>query len=185
MDEGKSKQSLSDILAKVWAPVAAFIGAIVSIYKLVEIWRGDKEVVTFLIAATGGAVLLVALAYVSFGKSKTQTELYPREWVTRPKYPKLAKPARVALVVVALLMTYGIASFGYQQYERSTALSNRLRSAEGEITILIAPFDGNEDIRPEAWIEKQLTDQIKTLPDLVKVRVEQYPEVIQQAKSKE
>ena len=53
----------------------------------------------------------------------------------------------------------------------------------GEILVVIVPFDGTEDIHPEAWIALKLADELASIPDLADVRVERYGEPIPEARS--
>ncbi len=54
---------------------------------------------------------------------------------------------------------------------------------QSEILVIIAPFDGEEDIRPEIRIENKLIEQLAKLPDSSYVRIERYPEVIEEKNS--
>lgn len=64
-------------------------------------------------------------------------------------------------------------------------VDSAIRPAQDEeILVIIAPFDGKEDIRPEVRIETSLLKELESLTDVGMVRVERYPEIIQEKDSK-
>jgi hypothetical protein len=58
-------------------------------------------------------------------------------------------------------------------------------AAQDEILVIIFPFDGSEDIHPEARIERKLKEELAILPSLSSVRVERYPEPIKEKNSED
>ena len=64
------KDSLLELLKKLWLPVAGFIGAVTLAYNFYQLWSGDQTTITYIIGGAGLLVLVIALGWVGF-KTKT------------------------------------------------------------------------------------------------------------------
>jgi len=129
----KTTPNLSDLFKHLWAPIAAFLGAVTLVVEFIQLWKGDQATVTWVAAGLGLAGLLIALIWVGFSKMDAKTLLaLPERYRTRqPRYPKYYKVARLGLVLI-LLGTIGAGYF----------LSRRIVELENKVVVLIADFDG-------------------------------------------
>ena len=131
----KPSPDLPELLKRLWAPVAGFVGAVTLIVEFIQLWKGDQATVTWVAAALGLAGLLIALAWVGLSKMASKTLLaLPERYRTRqPRYPKHYKVARLGLLLI-LLGTIGAGYF----------LFRRIVELESKVVVLIANFDGPE-----------------------------------------
>jgi len=143
--ELKTPVSLSDLLKKLWAPIAAFLGAVTLVVEFIQLWKGDHATVTWVAAGLGLAGLLIALIWVGFSKMNAKTLLaLPERYRTRqPRYPKHYKLALLLLILI-LLGTIGAGYF----------LSRRIVELEKKVVVLIADFDGPD---PDSY---RVTEQL-------------------------
>ena len=79
-DEPKNQNPFFELIKKLWLPVAGFIGAVLLIYQLIQIWNGDKQTVTWVIAIVALAVWLIFLAWVSISKSISTRQSPSSSW---------------------------------------------------------------------------------------------------------
>ena len=95
-------------LKQGWLFIAQFIGAVVLITQAVELWRGDVELVTWVIIGLGYAIVVSTTGYIAYARRPTQftpSGLYPH-------FPKSYKIARFFLwVIVIIPMFMGIVLF--------------------------------------------------------------------------
>lgn len=77
-------------------------------------------------------------------------------------------------------------AFTYIFTQSSEAIPSNLFAPKSndEVLVIIAPFDGKEDINPQERIATSLSDEIKSINDIGNVRVERYSEVIRTSESK-
>ncbi len=57
----EDKNGLSEILNRIWLPIAGFIGAITLIYNFYKLWQGDQGTLTIITGIVGLVVWVVAL----------------------------------------------------------------------------------------------------------------------------
>ena len=69
-DDPDNKNSFVEFVKRLWIPVAGFIGAILLIYQLVQIWQGDTQITTWITALTGLIVWVVFLVWSIFRWTK-------------------------------------------------------------------------------------------------------------------
>ena len=69
-DEPENKNSFIEFIKKLGIPVVSFIGAILLIYQLIQIWKGDTQTITWIFAIAGLIVWLLFLGWVGFSKAK-------------------------------------------------------------------------------------------------------------------
>ena len=107
------KDGLLELIKKLWLPVAGFLGAVTLAYNFYQLWLGDQETVTYIMAGAGLIVLGIVSGWVKFSKKtvkitrgrssiSNQTERLPRY---SPFHQKIAM---IGLVVVFLTVEGGI-----------------------------------------------------------------------------
>lgn len=133
------RPELYEYLKKIWLPVTAFIGAATAVYQFIQLWRGDRETVTWVIASLGLAALVVTLLFVSF--SKTASSVDPSRRIYR--YPRGKRRARGALALLIILV--GVA-FGWL-YKHDLELRKKT-------VVIVTNFDGPD---PQRY---RITEQI-------------------------
>lgn len=129
---------------KIWAPVAFIIGAVLLIYQFVQIWRGDQTT-TWITTIVLYLALVISLVLVAFSKEDSPIQLETETKRRIPRYPKVYKPARWGIAVMALLP---ILTAAYLLFIHKNC------NQKEKIVILVANFDGPE---PKSY---RVTDKI-------------------------
>ncbi|MCJ7702309.1 MAG: hypothetical protein MUO62_12060 [Anaerolineales bacterium] len=77
-----------DLMKKFWAPIVSGIGAITLIVEFIQLYKGDKTVVTWVLVLTGAGLLIAGSAYIAFCKVESpiaagrKIPCYPRYYKT-------------------------------------------------------------------------------------------------------
>lgn len=103
------------------------------VYLFVQLWRSDIRTVSWIVAVTIYSVVLVAVGYIAFKQDVSRIRLADNRPRHIPHFPKLYKPARYALVLLALL---GVGT-GWWIWQWDCVPS-------GKVVVLVINFDGPE-----------------------------------------
>lgn len=127
----ESNNSVSEVFKRLWKPVVSFFGAVGLVNTFVQLWRGDQNTVTWIVAALSYVSLIILLCVVAFstrpsainivGNGKTRTSLYPRFY----------KFARAGLVLLVLLPSLPVIILRGGDCE-----------SRDKVLVLVADFDG-------------------------------------------
>jgi len=90
---------LIEWLNRLWLPVTGFIGAVVVIVNFIQLWSGNKGLVTWVTIGLGYIALLFSIWHFAF--SKKQSKLVPSLRIIA--YPSIAKFAQTTFVIVILV----------------------------------------------------------------------------------
>ena len=134
------KDGLLDLLKKIGAPIAGFIGAVTLVYNFYRMWLGDQENVTAITAGIGLIVLIVALWWVGSSKKTIYLSVsFPigaKVSETSPRYSQRARQvAWLFLGVIFLSVIGGVYLLGKHRQE-----------LKDKLVILIAAFEGPEEV---------------------------------------
>ena len=122
-DEPENKNSFIEFVKKLWLPIAGFISAVLLIYQLLQIWKGDTQTVTWVVAVAALAVLLIFLIWFSFFAKSTKSG----QWAAR---------GGLISTIVAL-----IAILAYRQHQQQVVAQQN----QNTVIVVIAQFDGPEE----------------------------------------
>lgn len=145
--EPEDRDGLLELIKKLWLPIAGFLSAVTTIYSFYQLWLGNQETITWLLAGGGFVLLFVTLVWVGYSTKTTKRpsviqpghviiETNPRFTVSQQKW------ARVGVKIVGVLFVSGIISliFHYQ------ALKEYRVEQEQKLIVVIAAFEGPEDV---------------------------------------
>jgi tetratricopeptide (TPR) repeat protein len=125
------RQSFTGMVRRWWAYVVSGVAAVTAIRQFVEMWRGDTETTTLIIAIWSNLFLLAWLAFVAFKKQTSAITVDAAPAYRVPACIPYHKKARYALAAVTLLSVIAWASFLTRGCDR-----------RGRVTVLIANFSG-------------------------------------------
>jgi hypothetical protein len=94
-------ERIIDWLRRQWILVAAFIGAVVVIVQFVELWKGNKGLVTWAAMILGYLALLSIIGYIAFAKIISPID-QSRKIPAYPSKVKFAKPAFFIVMLVPI-----------------------------------------------------------------------------------
>jgi tetratricopeptide (TPR) repeat protein len=165
--------------------VKAAIGLLTAIVGLVILFQENYYIGTITAGILSLTFLLCLCVYLFFAKTSPLVE--GGEGVYR--YPAYRPWAAVGVVLVSVAVGSAFIlrpsrSFIIAAFVGTLPPMPFQPAAEDEILIVIAPFDGSEDIHPEAWIERNLLEKLRAVPELTNVRVERYPKAIAESDSR-
>jgi tetratricopeptide (TPR) repeat protein len=145
---------LTSMIKIIWVPIIGFIGGVTSIVKFIELWRGDRELVTIVTITIGIIALVFSLLYI--GYSKKQSPVYARRQI--PRYPSFFRLARIGLLALVVATISG----GMLLYRQDLMLQDKL-------VILIANFDGpdSENYRITEYLLASLKKNLNRNKEIV------------------
>ena len=156
-EKDEPENQFFEFIKKLWIPVAGFIGAILLIYQLIQIWKGDTQTVTWVIAIVGLSIWLIFLGWVGFSNSTAYRKaVWPigatiKE--TAPNYnPFWQWIARIALIITVVVL---IAGWFYRQYQQQQVE----KANQNKVIVVIAQFDGPEGTY---GLRNQILEQLNT-----------------------
>jgi tetratricopeptide (TPR) repeat protein len=168
----EGRDSLLELIKKLWLPVAGFIGAITLIYNFYKLWQGDQSTIIILTIGTGLAIWVTSLFWVGFSNLKIIRDAdWPKGTKLIETFPRyslgIRRIARVGLVITVIVSVAGLAILQRQREELREELST-------QVIAVIAAFDGPEDkygIRNQ--IIEQLTSSLADFKDIKIIPVEE------------
>ncbi|MBK7318902.1 tetratricopeptide repeat protein [Candidatus Villigracilis affinis] len=134
------KQSdLSSILKTIWAPIVSLAGTVTLVVQFIELWRGDQNTVTLIIAIMGALLILAGLIWVGFGRITFEVPDFVSPGKNKLKsdwrYSKGIRQLAFA-GIIAYFITGGVSGY---------LLVRHRQELEAKTIILIAKFDGPEE----------------------------------------
>ena len=81
-EKDEPENTFFEFIKKLWIPVAGFIGAVLLIYQLIQIWKGDTQTVTWVIAIAWLIVWLIFLGWVGFSKATSVRDNLSASWTS-------------------------------------------------------------------------------------------------------
>ena len=143
-----------DGLKKVWAVVAAVIGAVTSIAAFIQLWQGQRDTILWIIEIASLLIIILFLVFIGFSKKQATVLVIGSKPSYLDRYPQFKNSARVLLVLTLVLGVIGIT----QIYQRNKQLDEK-------VVILLTAYDGPD---PKAYrvneiIYKQLDKTIAPL----------------------
>jgi hypothetical protein len=93
------KDTLLELLKKLWLPVAGFIGAVTLAYNFYKMWLGDRATVTYVTAGAGLIILFVLLGWIGV-REKNIT--YRKKSKREPRYSPIHR--RIAIGLLGLII---------------------------------------------------------------------------------
>lgn len=108
-----------EFVNKFRIPVGGFIDVVLLIYSLVQIWRGDAQTITWIVAIILLTLWLTFLIWISFNKSTNSRKSHRRNdhhTEKRQNYHQIWQwSARIGLIITIAAL---IAGWFYKQYQQ-------------------------------------------------------------------
>ena len=132
----EEKDSLLELIKKLWQPIIGFLGAIIFAYNFYKMWLGDQETVTYFTAGGGLIILIIALGWIGLSTKRVTQK---KKTKSEPRYSITYR--RIALGLLGIVVI-GSGIGGWLLYKNSISQAQVL---EKKIIILVAQFDGPEE----------------------------------------
>lgn len=147
------------LIKELWALFAGLIGAITVLFNFLQLWKGNKALLTWISVGFGLLALFVSLLYIGFSKSDSPVLLATAEPKKIHKYPQYYKLARVCIGILIL----SIAICGW-------FLNKQIQHIEEQIVILVAKVDGPNQTNFRVT-EKLLSELRKSFDDFDEILI--------------
>lgn len=131
-----NKDTLLELLKKLWLPLAGFIGGITLIYNFYRLWLEDNTTLTLITAGVVWIVLFIALTWIILGKKAfNNIDTNKKE----PRYPFVYRWFALVLLILFLVGSGAAGIFLYKDWMSKAAERTKM------LVVMIAKFDGPED----------------------------------------
>ncbi len=143
MTEAKSEESNETekaikFLERLWKPAAGLIAAVTLVVKFIQLWLGNRELVTWVLVTLSYLAFVILLRYVAFSKVTKRRESLPLTTYEELRYPKYYTLARYGLGVMGLALLVSSGLLAWRVVE-----TNRLEAEfEEKVVVLVADFPG-------------------------------------------
>jgi len=135
MKDSKSnpENDLLEWLKRVLTLLPILLAVAGDVYLFVQLWRSDLRTVSWIVAIAIYSIVIMAVGYVAFKQDVSPIRLADNRPRRISHFPKLYKPARYALILLAFL---GVGT-GWWIWQRGCVTS-------GKVIVLVINFDGPE-----------------------------------------
>ena len=171
------QSGLSDILKTILVPSAGLVGAVTLVVQFINLWRGDQNTVTLIIAIFGGVLILIGLIWVGFGRRTFEVPDF-----ISPGQTKLKSDWRY-IKGIRLMAFVGLAIYFIAGGVGVYLLVRHRQELQAKTIILVARFDGPEE---SYGLTDELLEQLNAaLADYEDIQIVRLGEVVTVEKGSE